>query len=102
MAISCRKATRSSFPPLEFLLTRPRWPPPQAGAEMVDVQKCIPLFRQDLQPLRRVLQAGTKLALRDDAFEISLAGEWEQLFPVRFDVIAEQYALAFPGRMARR
>ena len=35
--------------------------------------------------------------LRHDAFEISLAGEGEQLFPVCLNVIAEQHALAFLG-----
>ena len=29
---------------------------------------------------------------------ISLAGECEQLFSVRFDVVAEKDALAFPGK----
>ena len=36
----------------------------------------------DLEPLRRVLQVGSELALCDDAFEISLAGECEQPSPV--------------------
>jgi len=33
--------------------------------------------------------------LGDDAFEISLARECEQLFSVPFDVITEQHALVF-------
>ena len=52
----------------------------------------------DLEPLRRVLAVGSELVLRDDAFEISLTGECEQLFPGSVDVVAIQDAQAVSGQ----
>ena len=52
----------------------------------------------DLEPLRRLLEVGSELVFRDDAFEISLAGECEQLFPGSLDVIAIGEPLAFLGQ----
>ena len=52
----------------------------------------------DLEPLRRVLEVGSELVLRHNAFEISLAGKCEQFLPGCLDVIAEQHALAPLGQ----
>ena len=49
----------------------------------------------DLQPLGRVLEVGTELVLRRDAFEVALErGCEQQLFPSRLNVSAIQDALA--------
>ena len=65
-----------------------------AFEELLPDPLIVSISRADLELMRRVLEVGSELVLRHDAFEISLASEYEQFFPGCLDVVAEQHSLA--------